>query len=52
MVGNEKDRLQELCELASNEQDHEKLIELVKEINNIMEAKQKRLGIDLPPESA
>jgi hypothetical protein len=32
-----------LCELAANEQDAEKLMELVKEINRLLEEKELRL---------
>lgn len=35
-----------LCEKAANEQNPAKLIELVKEINDLLEAKERRLGID------
>jgi hypothetical protein len=48
--GKEKERWEELCGLAANEQDHEKLLELVQEINRLMEAKQKRLRGRVPPE--
>ena len=36
-------RWRELCEQASKEQDPKKLIALIKEINDILEAKQHRL---------
>jgi len=39
--GNE--RWKELCELASKEQDPQKLIDLIREINNLLEAKKARL---------
>lgn len=42
MQGN-KERWQELCEQAQNEQDPDKLIELAKEINRLLEAKGNRL---------
>jgi hypothetical protein len=45
--GNE--RWKELCELASKEQDSKKLHELIREINDLLEAKQKRL--DSKPQS-
>lgn len=41
MQGNE--RWKELCELASKEQDPQKLIDLIREINNLLEAKKARL---------
>ena len=43
MVGDEKERWMELCELATKEQDPVKLMELVAEINRILEAKERRL---------
>ena len=40
----------ELCELAANEQDHEKLLELAKEIIQLLEQKEKRLfDLKTPP---
>ncbi len=44
-----KERWMELCEQAANEQDPAKLLELVKEINHLLDAKKKRLAAD-PPE--
>jgi hypothetical protein len=38
-----KERWEELCELASKEQDPQKLSELIKEINGLLEAKLNRL---------
>jgi hypothetical protein len=43
MRGSAKERWQILCEQAANEQDTEKLIELVREINELLGAKEKRL---------
>jgi hypothetical protein len=43
-----KERWLELCALAAVEQDPQKLTALVKEINDLLEAKERRLGI-LPP---
>jgi hypothetical protein len=37
------ERWKELCELASKEQDPKKLVELIKEINRLLEAKRHRL---------
>jgi len=45
MKGEIKERWMLLCEQAANEQDPKKLIELVREINDLLEAKEKRLGI-------
>jgi len=41
--GETRERWQHLCELAADEQDPEKLLELVKEINRLLEAKEARL---------
>ncbi len=43
MIGQNKERWQELCEQAANEQDPQKLHELVREINQLLEEKQARL---------
>jgi hypothetical protein len=43
MQGANKERWKILCEQASTEQDPEKLHELVKEINDLLEAKEARL---------
>ena len=43
MVGDEKERWMELCELATKELDPVKLMELVAEINRILESKEQRL---------
>ena len=43
MQGPTKERWQELTEQASVEQDPEKLLMLIKEINNLLEEKQKRI---------
>jgi hypothetical protein len=39
-----REKWMELCELASAEQDPEKLLALVQEINRLLEAKQERLN--------
>jgi len=41
---NRDERLKQLAEMASNEQDLQKFIALVREINLILEEKQERLG--------
>jgi hypothetical protein len=51
MKGETRERWQRLCELAADEQDHEKLLELVKEINDLLEAKEKRLATQRKPPS-
>ena len=45
MKGETKERWMELCEQAANEQDPAKLMALVKEINDLLETKERRLGI-------
>lgn len=39
----DEERLQELCELTSKEQDPDKLIELAAELSRILEAKEQKL---------
>jgi hypothetical protein len=41
MLG-ENERLRSLCEQAAVEQDSERLLELVREINKLLEAREKR----------
>jgi hypothetical protein len=43
MKGPAKERWKELCELAATEQDHERLLSLIKEINRLLEEKRARL---------
>jgi len=43
MKGPIKERWQELCEQAANEQDPAKMLKLVAEINRLLEEKQHRL---------
>jgi hypothetical protein len=43
MQGQTKERWEELCEQAAVEQDPEKLLELVQEINEILLQKRRRL---------
>jgi len=43
MQGEAKQRWQELCEQAATEQDPERLMHLIREINVLLEAKEKRL---------
>jgi hypothetical protein len=40
-----KKRWMELCELAANEQDSQKLLALVKEINRLLDEKELRLKV-------
>jgi hypothetical protein len=48
MQGSQKERWLELAEKAAVEQDPVKLLELVKELNDLLEAKEGRLGIARP----
>ena len=48
MQGEKRERWMELCEQAAAEQDGKKLLELVKQINNLLEEKERRPGV-LPP---
>jgi hypothetical protein len=43
VLGKERERFLELCGLAANEEDPQRLLELVREINNLLEAKEERL---------
>ena len=51
MEGAAKERWLELCELAANEQDGEKLLALVQEINRLLEEKEQRLKSKKPWDS-
>jgi hypothetical protein len=46
MNGSNEERWKKLREQAAREQDPKKLIQLVKEINDLLEAKRKRLSDD------
>jgi hypothetical protein len=48
VIGKTKERWQELCELAAQEQDPQKLIDLIKEIDRLLEIKLNRLK-GVPP---
>jgi hypothetical protein len=43
--GEKKERWEELCAQAAVEQDGKKLLELVKQINELLEEKERRLGV-------
>ncbi len=45
MQGKNKERWMELCAQAAVEQDGEKLMELVRQINALLEGKERRLGV-------
>jgi hypothetical protein len=47
MQGEKKERWMELCAQAAVEQDPQRLLELAKEINDLLEEKERRLGIDI-----
>lgn len=52
MNGKDDNRIFELCSLITVEQDREKFLDLVKELNRILEAKEERLHDgkpDTPP---
>ncbi len=44
MQGKTRERWQELCEQAANEQDPTKMLEIVEEINRLLEIKYERLN--------
>jgi hypothetical protein len=44
MEGEKKERWQELCERAAIEQDAQKLIDLIVEINRLLEERRSRLN--------
>ena len=43
MQGETRERWQKLCEEAANEQDHDRLMQLIQEINQLLQAKEARL---------
>jgi hypothetical protein len=45
MQGEKKERWMELCEQAAKEQDPEELLKLVEQINDLLEEKERRLGV-------
>jgi hypothetical protein len=51
LIGENEERWKRLCEQAAKEQDRKKLIELVNEINELLDAKQKRLAGNPPPKT-
>lgn len=48
MQSEKKQRWMQLCEQAAVEQDPHRMLELVTEINDLLEEKERRLGI-VPP---
>jgi hypothetical protein len=51
MQGKNEERWRTLCEQAAVEQDPKKLGELVKEINQLLDEKSKRLALGQSPKS-
>ena len=43
MQGEERERWEELCRLAADERDPNRLMELIEEINRLLEQKEQRL---------
>ena len=52
MQGANKERWRELCEQAAVEQDPKRLLELTKEINDLLLGKQHRLDASSPPDKS
>ena len=48
----QKERWQQLCERVVVEQDPEKFMQLVEELNTLLEEKERRLDNERQPESA
>jgi hypothetical protein len=48
MIAKQKEKWMELCELAANEQDANKLMALITEINRLLEEKEQRPDISNP----
>lgn len=48
LKGEQKEYWMHLCEQAANEQDPQKLMELVREITRLLEAKEQRLKKQMP----
>ena len=46
----DSERWRQLCEMAANEQDPTKLMKLIKEIDELLEAKERGLRGDSPAE--
>ena len=45
MQGKNRERWMDLCAQVASEQDPQKVLELVQELNELLEAKERRLGI-------
>ena len=43
MIGENEERWRKLCEAAAKEQDSDRLLELVRQINQMLEEKERRL---------
>ncbi|HXO93819.1 MAG TPA: hypothetical protein VN825_06770 [Candidatus Acidoferrum sp.] len=44
MTPEERERMHALCERIAKEQNHEKFVKLVQELNDLLEHKEERLG--------
>ena len=51
-MADDDQRIRELCELTSKEQDAEKLLQFVAELSQLLEAKEKRLSEQRNPSTA
>ena len=49
MQGEKGERWRALCELAAKEQDHEKLLALIQQINDLLSEKEHRLAMSRRP---
>ena len=46
MIPDERERMSRLCEQIAKEQDHDKFVKLVQELNDLLDHKEQRLGDD------
>ena len=51
MTPAERDRMNALCSQIAVEQDHDKFMKLVQELNSLLEGKERRLENQSPPSS-
>ena len=47
MIGENEERWRKLCEAAAKEQDSERLLELVRQINQMLDDKERRLKVQV-----
>jgi len=50
MIGENEERWRKLCEAAAKEQDSERLLDLVRQINQMLDDKERRLKGQVNPE--